>query len=262
MTRQKITSTANPLVKRMAFLREKRGRRENGLYLIEGPKLAAEALGCGVNIRYALAHGRFLNEHKALAEKLEKSGAALYEATEAVIARAADAVSPQGLVCAAALPEKAVFRARPGGRYLGLCALSDPGNLGAILRSAEAFGADGVLLDADCTDPYSPKAVRGSMGSLFRVPHYEIDDMLQMVYTLRKQNFTVYAAALREGAVDVHSAFSGLGGYLTLIGNEASGLPDAVIDACTAPLRIHMQGRVQSLNAAVAASLILFCQSR
>lgn len=262
MTRGRLTSAANPVVKSVCALKHKRYRRESGLFLIEGAKLAAEALDCGIVIRCALAHERFLSEQSGLADRLRESGTALYEASESIVFRAADAVTPQGLVCAAELPEQALFNAKPGGRYLGLCGLSDPGNLGAILRSAEAFGTDGVLVGPGCADLYSPKTVRGSMGSLFRVPHYTIDDMQQMVYTLRKQDFTVYAAALGEPSVDVRKAYTAPGGYVTLIGNEGSGLPEPVIDACTAPLCIPMEGRVQSLNAAIAASILLFCQSR
>lgn len=257
----KITSLSNPIVKDIAALKNKKYRKESGLFLIEGPKLAAEALESGIRIRYALANRDFLSRNNDIIAKLAATGCSIYEVDDTVISKAADTKSPQGVVCAAEMPAAQPFSPKENRRYLSLFELSDPGNLGAVLRSAEAFKADGVLIGKGCADVYSPKAVRGSMGSLFRVPYYIIDDTAQMIYTLRKQNFTVYAACLQPPFINVQDAYAGNGGYVTIIGGEAAGLPANIINACSASVFIPMSGKVQSLNAAVAASIIMFCQS-
>lgn len=142
------------------------------------------------------------------------------------------------------------------GVYLLLENIQDPGNLGTILRTSEAMGIDAVLLSQGCTDTFSPKVVRASMGAVFRLPVISSLDMADAVTTLKDKGISVYAAVAKDG-VDItklklsHSAAA-------VIGNEGNGLTDETIAACTAKATVNMRGRAESLNAAAAATVIIW----
>ena len=147
------------------------------------------------------------------------------------------------------------------GQYLALCGLQDPGNVGTIIRTAEAMGLTGLILAGSCPDIYSPKVLRSTMGSVFRLPIRVAGDEALLLQEARAAGVKSYAAALHRQACLLPG--TGLGpGSLVLIGNEGNGLPDAVVQACDAPLMIQMPGRAESLNAAMAAGIIAWEMAR
>ena len=143
------------------------------------------------------------------------------------------------------------------GRTLCLCAVRDPANLGAIVRSAAAFGVKSLLLSADCADVYHPKTLRAAMGNLFRLSVYIVEDLPASLQTLKAAGRRVFAAELRPGALPLLS-LPVRQEDVFIIGNEGHGLSAAVLNAADERVFIPMSGRAESLNAAVAASVLMW----
>ena len=166
--------------------------------------------------------------------------------------------SPQGTLFTVALPDDEAPAVLPGSRYLVLDGVQDPGNVGTLLRSAAAFGFDGVLLSDGCASVWAPKTLRASMGAAVRIPVIEAGAMPQAVAQLRAKGITCLAAALYQSQ-PLSAAQSGCpGGVCVVIGSEGQGLTDETIAACTSTVRIPMTDRVESLNAGIAGSILLW----
>lgn len=257
-----ITSVKNTLVQRFYALgRERSLRRVEGLAVLEGVRLTEEALQSGVQLTQALVCPRRLTGERgeALQTALRAAGVAVATVDEAPMDRATGTVTPQG-VAALFRPRlwtMADLLARLGqGPVIVLDALSDPGNLGTIMRSAEALGAAGLLLGPGTVDPYSPKVVRAAMGSLFRLPLVETADLPGALRSLHAAGLTVLAAEA-EGAKVAWEANLAQPTAL-VIGSEAHGPQAETLAACQGRVRIPMPGPAESLNAAMAASLLLY----
>jgi TrmH family RNA methyltransferase len=234
-----ITSVNNPLVKEVAQLRRTRRRRETGLILIEGPQLAAEALAAGVTIDVG-----FTTEPAVHPDAIEVSGA--------VLARLSTTVTPNSLVIVADRPSRS-----PGdGRDLAvLWDVAEPGNVGALIRSAAAFGFDVVVAGQGAADPWSPKALRAGAGGHFHTAiriasALTVEDLHHLGFT------TVATVPHAEQASDMGEHPTAL-----LIGSEAHGLPRAVFEAAGRRWAIPTEG-VESLNAAVAGAIAMYELSR
>ncbi len=256
-----LKSRANPLYKRLLALKQQGAA--SGLCLIEGPKLASEAMGAGLTLVEAAASPRAETTPAgamALAA-LHARGVPVRRMAEELVASLSEAETSQGLVALAERPSfdpERVFRATP--LVLVVDGVQNPGNLGALLRSAEAAGATGALLTTGCADAFSWKALRGSMGSAFRLPHLAgltIDHALEM---LAARGVAAYATAAdgerRYDEVDLR------GPVAIVVGREGRGLPDAVRRRAGARLRIPLAEPVESLNVGVAAALVLFEAAR
>ena len=163
--------------------------------------------------------------------------------------------TPQGVLFSARRPASSLPDELTGRRYLALEGVQDPGNVGTILRTADAFDADGLFLLAGCADLYSPKTLRASMGAAFRRPVWSCT-LQALLPLLRKAALPLYGAALREDTRDAREADLSRG--VVLIGSEGRGLSQAALSACTATVRIPMSRRCESLNAAAAAAVLLW----
>lgn len=249
-----ITSRNNGLIVDMSKLKEKKHRDKSGLFLLAGKKLLTEAAAAGIKLRYVFA----TKKNMPFAEKVlsDRAGTELFEVSEPVFEKLTDEQSPEG-ICAAA--EKPVCDAeiKPGSFVLVCDRLSDPGNAGSVLRSARAFGAGAVIFSSDCADIYSPKVLRGAMGAAFAHNIITGADTMTTVSELKEKGFKVYAAALHTDAVPLSDADL-CGSCAVVIGNEGRGLPDGVITACDKALFIEMEPECESLNAATAASVIMY----
>lgn len=253
MEREVITSRANPLLARVRKLNSRRCfRREEGAFAAEGPKLLGEALRWGAELEAVIAApGVPLPELPP--------GVRVVEVADSLLASVADTESPQGIVFVCrgrplALPEKL-----EGRRWLVLDGVQDPGNVGTVWRTADAFGADGLILCNGCADPWNPKTVRATMGAVFRLPVYEatLDEAAE---ELAGASIPLYAAALREDTEDVRRVT--LGRSAVIIGSEGRGVSDAALALCEKTVKIPMSPRCESLNAAVAASVVLWEMAR
>ena len=163
--------------------------------------------------------------------------------------------SPQGALFLARLPETTLPERLEGRRYLVLDGVQDPGNVGTIWRTADALGADGLLLVNGCADPYGPKTVRASMGACFRLPVWEAGPE-ELCALLERSGLPLYATALRADTVSLEQA--GLGRCAVIIGSEGRGVSQSLLDRSGQTIRIPMRSRCESLNAAAAASVVLW----
>lgn len=253
-----IRSRSNPLFKRLAAQKEHADRDS---CLLEGPRLVEEALAAGLAIREAVASPRARERSGALLAMLESNGVAVRLLDDALVASLSEAETTQGLLAIADRPA-ASGAVLDGERPLVLVAVAiqNPGNLGALLRTAEAAGVTGALLTRGCADPFSWKALRGSMGSAFRLPlaaGLELDAVLER---LRERGVATVAAT--SDATQRYDAFDWRGPAALLLGNEAAGLPAAVARAASARVAIPMAGVVESLNVSAAAAVLLFEAAR
>jgi TrmH family RNA methyltransferase len=253
-----ITSTSNAKVKQVIQWQTKaKERRSAGIFLTEGRKLFEEAPGESVREVY-VAEGAMEKFRKdgVLCGKLEQTGFELV--SDEVFRKMSDTQTPQGILCVLQQPsytlEQLLERERP--LLMLLENLQDPGNLGTIIRTGEGAGITGVIMKAGTVDIFNPKVIRATMGSVFRVPFLYVEKLTDVFGQLREKGIHTYAAHL--SGKEYYDSFSFSGGTAFLIGNEGNGLEKETADAADDYLKIPMEGRVESLNAAVAASLLMY----
>ena len=246
---EKITSRANSLLVHMKKLAASAAyRREQGVYLCDSPKLLAEALKWHAPVReIAVTVGTALPPIP--------EGIRAVEVPEDVMASISPMKSPQGALFTVALPSGEVPATLPGSRYMVLDGVQDPGNVGTILRTADDFDCDGVFLVNACADPYSPKTARATMGAVFRRDVYQCtaDELCAL---LQKCGLPLYGTALRNDTVSLRDAE--LSRAAVAIGSEGRGLSAEILSKCEKTIKIPMSPRCESLNAAVAASVVLW----
>ena len=247
---EEITSRKNPLIariRRLAASREE--RREQGLFLGDGVKLLEEAVRWGAALEaVVLTRGVVLPDLP--------DGVRTAVVPQGVMESLSSMRAPQGALFLCRQPSLNPPEKLEGKRYLVLDGLQDPGNVGTIWRTADALGADGVLLTGGCADPYSPKTVRATMGACFRLPVWECTAE-ELETLLERSGLPLYGAALEEGARDLREA-AGLGRCAVAIGNEGSGISRSVLQMSAGTLKIPMRPRCESLNAAAAAAVVLW----
>lgn len=258
-----ITSTSNQKVKQIVQWQTKaKVRRQDGVFLAEGLKMYEEApagLIREVYLTDALLQRLICRREESdiyIEEKLKQTGYELV--SEEVFTRISDTQSPQGILTVMHRqtyePEQLLEAENP--LLVLLEDLQDPGNLGTILRTGEGAGITGVIMSRNTVDIYNPKTIRSTMGSIYRVPFFYADSMAGTIGMLQKKGIRVYAAHLQGQAY--YSSFSFAGGTAFLIGNEGNGLRRETADLADSYLKIPMEGQVESLNAAIAASLLVY----
>lgn len=250
MNVERITSRQNPLVARLRKLgNDKKTRRQEGVFLCEGTKLVGEALSWKAGVEtLVVAEGIALPGELPDEVRVVEVPADLLKAVSTVD-------TPQGMLAVCRAPDLTPPRTLEPGLYLVLDGVQDPGNVGTVWRTADAFGAEGVFLLPGCAEPFSPKTVRSTMGACFRLPVWEtgLEDLTAL---LGGAGLPLYATALREDTADLRSVR--LDRAAVVIGSEGRGVSQAVLDACALTLKIPMRDRCESLNAAVAASVVLW----
>lgn len=255
---ERLTSRENEQIKYLTrLMRSKRERHAAGQFVAEGARLCAEALENRVEVLRAYLVPGTLERYPQLERALRESSCECVEITPALSGRLSDTETPQGVFCLCRMLDNGPHTVKidTGGQYLALCGLQDPGNVGTIIRTAEAMGLTGLVLAGNCPDIYSPKVLRSTMGSVFRLPIRRMEDETLLVQEARGAGVKSFAAALHRQACLLPGTQLGPGS-LVLIGNEGNGLPDDIVKACDAPLTIQMPGRAESLNAAMAAGII------
>ncbi|MBX4929655.1 TrmH family RNA methyltransferase [Rhizobium binae] len=257
---KEVTSLANPIIKDIKALTNKKSREESGTFLAEGLKLVIDAIELGWTIRtlvYAkAAKGKPLVEQ--MAAKTVASGGLVLEVSEKVIGSITRRDNPQmvvGIFDQRWKPLKDI-RPREGETWVALDRVRDPGNLGTIIRTADAAGASGVILVGEATDPFSLETVRATMGSVFAVPVARATPEEFLAWR-RSAGVSVVATHL-AGAVDYRTIDYRKKPIVLLMGNEQSGLPEQLAKEADALARIPQQGRADSLNLAVATAVMLF----
>jgi TrmH family RNA methyltransferase len=178
--------------------------------------------------------------------------------TDELAVKISSTESTQGIFAICEMPKDTALEVNPNGKYMVLYQVQDPGNVGMIIRTADALGLDGVVLSQTC-DFYSPKVIRSTMGSAFRVPHYVCDDIQSVLESFKAKGVKTYSAVI-DSTNDVRDE-SFIGGTAVVVGNEGNGLPSEVSQACDKPITIKMDGNVNSLNVAMASGIIMWKMS-
>ncbi len=286
MAIQTITSRQNPLIVETAKLKDKKYRRKTGLFLIEGKKLFSEALSSGIRPERVFVTERAMACYGTL---LNDADYPVFCVSDSVYEKISEENAPEGvLICAKHLDNLIFYntiykrgsqfptiiekenvseadteedRHRPGEAILLCEALRDPGNLGTVIRTAAALGFDRLVLSADSADPYHPRTVRGAMGALFRQRTDITDNMPAYIASLQEAGYRVYAAALHTEA-QVLGSFPVRKNTVFVVGNEGHGLSAETLAACDGTVIIPMCEGAESLNASVAASLLMWERSK
>ncbi|MDN3311804.1 RNA methyltransferase [Microbacterium oryzae] len=257
-----LENPRSPRVRAVAKLARRDARKETGLFLLEGPQAVREAVAYAPDVIVELyATPTALEKHADLRAALVDAGVDIEFVTEPVLESMADTVTPQGFVAVARQNPTAlkdVFAAEP--KLIAICEeVRDPGNLGTIIRAADAAGADAVVLTGRTVDPYNPKVVRSTTGSLFHVPVAVNADLTDVVVRARAAGLRVVAADVKGDdllAARQDGTLAQPTGWL--FGNEARGLDDEALALADGALRLPIYGRAESLNLATAASVCLY----
>lgn len=235
-----------------------RERRREHAFVIEGAKLFEEAPKD--RIRYTVVSDSFLKDEK---NRVLLNGVPFDRVTDHFFESLSDTRTPQGIL---SVMEQYAYRLEdlfPAGKkalLLVLDTIQDPGNLGTMLRAGEAAGVTGIIMNDATVDIYNPKVVRATMGAIYRMPFYVTDDLGSTLDELKNMGVTAYAAHLQ--AQKSYENFSYRGHTAFLIGNEANGLSDETAEKADHRIRIPMAGKVESLNAAMAATVLVFEAAR
>lgn len=258
-----ITSPGNTRIKSLVSMRQKaKVRREAKAFLTEGVKMFLEAPAerireVYISESFSCPDGK---TKEAVNEKLK--GIAYETVSEEVFRKISDTCSPQGILCVMQaydyqLPDL-LQKEHP--LLLLLEDIQDPGNLGTMIRTGEGAGIDGVIMSRDTVDVYNPKTIRATMGSIYRMPFYYADDFANTIRELEENKIEVFAAHLKGKAA--YDTFDYTGSCAFLIGNEGNGLKTETADLADCYMRIPMEGEVESLNAGIAAAVLMYEASR
>ena len=253
-----ITSSANARVKQVVQWQTKaKERRKSGVFLAEGIKMFEEAPQENIlEVYVSIDIEEKLLEKTEIRETLKNVG---YETVSSdIFAKMSDTQKPQGILTVLKRPayqlEDLLGQENPF--FIILENLQDPGNLGTIIRTGEGAGITGVLMSSQTVDIYNPKTIRATMGSVYRVPFMYVEDMDKLMDRLHEKGIHTYAAHLKGETY--YDAFSFQEPTAFLIGNEGNGLSKELADKAESYLKIPMEGQVESLNAAVAAALLMY----
>ncbi|BCJ97440.1 TrmH family RNA methyltransferase [Anaerocolumna chitinilytica] len=252
-----ISSTSNPQIKNLIQLQTKaKERQEQNAFVVEGIKMFEEARDGGHLIKAYVTEALYK-------EKLEENqnyftGVPHEVVTEQVMKAASDTLTPQGVLAVVRRKEYELsdFIHKPSVTLLLLEDLRDPGNLGTIIRTAEGAGVNGIILSQSSVDIYNPKVIRSTMGGIYRMPFVYVPDFYKAIQEIKAAGISVYAAHLKA-AVE-YDSFSYPEKSAILIGNEARGLSEAAAELSSYNIIIPMEGKVESLNAGVAAALLMY----
>ena len=274
-----ISSKDNKKIKYIRSLLEKGSiRKKNRSFVVEGIKLVDEALEYGNVLEIVISESLYgeiisgdltgntlLSDNDKYITKHVRLGNSLAVVSDAVFKSVSETITPQGILAVAEVPKhgllegdylKKAFEKTGKIKLLILEDTADPGNLGTIMRTAEAAGVTGVIMSKGTVDIFNPKVVRSTMGSIFRLPFIYVDDLKSVIMGLKKDGISFYATHLKGKESYRDISYSNKAGIL--IGNEARGLSDEIANLADTYVIIPMQGRVESLNAAVAAALMMY----
>ena len=269
-----ITSRQNPIVKWAASLSEKKNRENERSFIAEGEKLAFEAAKSKLTVTYI-----FLSENRknvllplvkeAFCDEIYKN-TKLICLSESAFEKISTEKAPQGIIIVIKYLDffseldiiyKEDFFLFNNERALALCSLRDPSNLGAVIRSAVAFGIEHIILTSDSADLYNPKTVRSAMGSLFKIKATIVKDFSSFINAAKQAGRRVFAAELTDSAVSI-SSLDVTKNDIFIIGNEGHGIPREISEQCNGSVYIPISPATESLNAAVAASILIWEQSK
>lgn len=270
-----ITSTKNEKIKNIsALLKSKKARDEQGVFVIEGVRILNDTIKTaseyieGIYASEAFQNNKsnILSEYTLISDFLSNN-TNTFIIKDSVFESISGTVTTQGIMAIVRKPTQTLADLLSNNissnktksqniHLLVLENIQDPGNLGTMLRTAEAAGMTGIIMSGDCTDIFSPKVVRASMGSIFRMPFVYCEDFIKALNKINEKGITIYAAYLHGGVPYKEIEFDS--NYAILIGNEGNGLTDSAVNVANKRVFIPMSGEIESLNAAVAAAILMY----
>lgn len=256
---ERLTAKNNEKIKSAVAVRDSvKTRRESGLFFLEGARLCADAAENGVTVCKAFLTAKALEKYSSYAEKIIASAQEAYEISEEISGKLSDTQNPQGIFCLCKAEGKNAQTAeiKADGKYIFLENVQDPSNLGAVSRTAEALGIDGIFVCGGC-DIYNPKALRASMGSALRIPVYSCENAVELIENLNKKGMLTLAST-PDSSAELITNIDMSGGVVCIIGNEGNGITHETMSACKKKVTIPMGGRAESLNASTAAAILIW----
>lgn len=249
-----IESKENILFKNTKKLKERKNRNKNSQYIIEGFRLVQEAFKANVDIDYLIIT-------KDGSEKIDQflfnyinENIKIYEISDKLFKELISTENPQGIL---AVINMNIMPAQADGSFYLLCdKLQDPGNLGTIIRTAHAAGVQGIILTKGTVDIYNEKTIRSTMGSIFYIPIYYDDENLSLVKDLKNRGFNLVVTSLDTEKNFFQADLRGK--VLLTVGNEGNGVSKEILDIADTKVKIPMPGNAESLNVAIAASVIIY----
>lgn len=262
-----ITSTSNQQMKNVsALLKKSKERKNTKTFVVEGPRMVVEASVEALKAVYVAESFASNTENTTvlseLKSKCEKAHAIYEIVADNVFKSVSDTQTPQGIMAVVSMPEYDLEQLLYGENthLLILESIQDPGNLGTMVRTGEGAGVTGIIMNKTTVDLFNPKTIRSTMGSIYRVPFYVTEDLARTMKELQAKGISLYAAHLKgEHAYDEED-YTGACGFL--IGNEGNGLSDEIANLADTYIKIPMEGQVESLNAAISATLLMYEANR
>ena len=248
MSVRKILSAQNEYIKKLSKLKTAKGRKEFGLFINEGERSCFEAVKCGFDLECVVMTEEFFDSHENLFSDFE-----IVVTSEKAFTGLCDTKTPQGVLAVAKIPKTNKISK---GKYMYLDSVRDPGNAGTIIRSAHAFGFSGVIFSKECVDVFSPKVIRSSMGSVFYIDVLTDAD-IKTLEDARNNGFFITASALYGESKDV-SQMTKKENMILVAGNEAEGVSEEILSFADEIVHINMPGGAESLNVAVASSVLMY----
>lgn len=249
-----ITSKDNSLIKLISALQgSSKARREHRLFVLEGLRICQDAFENGIEFDKLIFSETADNKYKDSLNNFSTNAKECYKIPDSLFTKISDTTSPQGIIALVSFNgfESSIDK---NGKYIALENINDPSNLGAVSRTAEALGVSGIILSSNGCDPYSPKSLRASMGTLLRMPVIVLDDFAKGI---KQSGLKSFGCVIDSDACPITSvSFSE--GSVVMIGNEANGLTDEAKAVADELITIKMSGKAESLNASVAAAISIW----
>lgn len=253
--KEQLTSLKNQRVKDWKKLATKRGRNRQGAYLLDGWHLVQEAINGGAEVQEIIGTAKELEAHADIVARFDR----VYEVTPAILNHILDTVTPQGIAAVAKLPSLTLdlpAGQAPKGAWLFLDRVQDPGNVGTMVRTADAAGFAGVIASPKTADFYSPKVLRSMQGSQFHL-QLAVGDLGEWLARFQAAGAPVYGTQLNPAAKNFRTVTPGAN-FALIMGNEGQGMSSELLAETTANLYIPMPGKAESLNVAVSAGILMF----
>ena len=252
-----ITSRENPVLKLYRKLSDsKKERLKYKMFVLEGLRIVTDALNENSGLKHLILTQQAFEKYQSEFSQADLNNTRLIVISNELGNRIAQTEKTQGVFAVCSMPEKIPLKLDRNGKYLILLNVQDPGNMGMIIRTADALGIDGIIA-SECCDLYNPKVIRSTMGSIFRMKIFTEPDTDIIFSELSGKNIKSFASVIDSDALNINSVnFNG--GCAVFIGNEGNGLPEEVSEKCTEKITIPMHGTINSLNAAMAAGIIMW----
>lgn len=253
-----LTSSSNRLIKDIKSLHKKKDRWNKKEFFIEGVRSIEQCIKSGSKIKKIFYSSELLNEDgDKLLRNLSSDDYEIYEVTKSIFKEISDTDNPQGMLAVVSFNEyKLEDILKSDNFFIVLDRVQDPGNLGTIIRTADAFGANGVIVTSGCVDVYNPKTIRSTMGSIFQIPIVHISDITDAISLLKRRGIITVSSSLDTDKYLFDIDFKV--DLALVIGNEANGISREVIEMSDELVKIPMTGSAESLNAAIASGVIMY----